>query len=113
MPPGCDPKGDEFTKKHGADGRFNCNCPACKSHNRQVFKDQGSGKTNPVDILVKTDDEILEESFTWLMEHLIPPNPDKFKGCALIFPDTAFFQNGKPTHIIKCDKDFCLIKVTN
>ena len=45
------------------------------------------------------------------MDHLVPPNPDKFKGCELIFPDTAFFNNGKPTHIIRNDKDFCLIKI--
>ena len=45
------------------------------------------------------------------MDHLVPPNPDKFKGCELIFPDTAFFNNGKPTHIIRNDKDFCLVKV--
>ena len=30
LPPGADPKGDEFTKKHGADGSFSCNCPACR-----------------------------------------------------------------------------------
>ena len=47
------------------------------------------------------------------MEHLVPPNPDKFKGCDLIFPDTAFFNGGRATHIIKNDKDFCLIMIKN
>ena len=47
------------------------------------------------------------------MEHLVSPNPDKFKGCELIFPDTAFFSGGKPVHIIKNDKDFCLMSIKN
>lgn len=47
------------------------------------------------------------------MEHLLPPNPTKFKGCELIFPDTAFFEDGICKVIIKNDSDFCLTGVKN
>ena len=85
------PKGDELLKKHGANGRFTCDCEACKSHIKAQYALQGKEKVNPVDKLIVKDEDIMDESFTWLMEHLVPPNPDKFKGCELIFPDTAFF----------------------
>lgn len=41
------------------------------------------------------------------MENLLPLN-DKFKGCELIFPDTVLFSKGKPTMIIRSDKDYCV-----
>jgi len=44
------------------------------------------------------------------MENLLPVN-DKFKGCELIFPDTVFFSKGKPSILIRSDKDFCLTAV--
>ena len=47
------------------------------------------------------------------MEKLLPPNPAKFKGCELIFPDTAFFEKGECKGIIKNDEDFCLMQVKN
>jgi hypothetical protein len=47
------------------------------------------------------------------MEHLLPPNPAKFKGCELVFPDTAFFEQGVCKYIIKNDEDYCLIQVKN
>ena len=48
-----------------------------------------------------------KQSFLWLMEHLLPPS-DLVKGCELIFPDTAFFDQGKAILMIKMDKEFCL-----
>ena len=47
------------------------------------------------------------------MEHLLPPIPAKFKGCELIFPDTAFFEKGECKCIIKSDTDFCLTAMRN
>ena len=47
------------------------------------------------------------------MEHLLPPNPAKFKGCELIFPDTAFFEQGVCKSIFKNDDEHCLIQVKN
>ena len=47
------------------------------------------------------------------MEKLLPPNPAKFKGCELIFPDTAFFERGECKSIIKNDEDYCLMQVKN
>ncbi len=46
------------------------------------------------------------------MEHLLPIN-DKFKGCALIFPDTVLFKAGKPSMLIRCDKEWCLTAIKN
>lgn len=43
----------------------------------------------------------------------MPPSADKFKGCELIFPDTAFFENGQCKCIIKNDEDYCLVQVKN
>lgn len=36
---------------------------------------------------------------------LVGPDPDKILGCPITFPDTAFFEEGKVTDIIKTDKD--------
>lgn len=47
------------------------------------------------------------------MEKLLPPNPAKFKGCELIFPDTALFEKGECKGIIKSDEDFCLTQIKN
>lgn len=47
------------------------------------------------------------------MEHMLPPaaQENSIKGCQLVFPDTAFYQQGKAKIIIKMDKEFCLIGV--
>ena len=47
------------------------------------------------------------------MEHLLPPNPAKFKGCELVFPDTAFFEQGVCKFLVKNDEDHCLVMVKN
>jgi len=64
------------------------------------------GKVDPVEHYIAREEaksgaekkaqviDIEHENFQWLMEHLLPPNPAKFKGCELIFPDTAFFEGG-------------------
>ena len=36
---------------------------------------------------------------------LVGPDPDKVMGCALQFPDSAFFLDGKVTEIMRTDKD--------
>lgn len=40
---------------------------------------------------------------------LLGPNPSMIQGCQIAFPDTAFFQDGKVSEIIKTDKDGFLI----
>ena len=47
------------------------------------------------------------------MNDLLPPNPDKYKGCEMCFPDTIFFQKGVGKKLIKHDKDFCLTATTS
>ena len=65
---------------------------------------------DPVEVYInKNKRTVVHEKFFWLMEKLIPPNPAKFKGCELIFPDTAFFENGLCKSIMKNDEDYCLI----
>ena len=46
------PKGDELLKKHGANGRFTCDCEACRSHIKAQHALQGKEKLNPVDKLI-------------------------------------------------------------
>ena len=43
------------------------------------------------------------------MLKLVGPDPDKVLGCTLYFTDTAFFEEGKVTEIVKTDKDGFLI----
>ena len=50
------------------------------------------------------------KDFAWLIEHLLPFS-ERIKGCECIFPDTIFFKNGKPSMIVRMDKDFCLTSV--
>jgi hypothetical protein len=40
---------------------------------------------------------------------LVGPDPDKVQGCPIDFPDTAFFQTGKVTEILRNDKEGFLI----
>ena len=40
---------------------------------------------------------------------LLGPNPDKIMGCAVQFPDSAFFTAGKVTEILKSDKEGFLV----
>ena len=73
-----------------------------------------------LDLAVKPIDKYMEDNedivckapFWWLMEHLLPPN-QKFKGCELIFPDTAFIKDEQCKFVIKNDKDYCLMQVKN
>ncbi|TNV84066.1 hypothetical protein FGO68_gene12787 [Halteria grandinella] len=49
-------------------------------------------------------------SFKELIVLLTGPDPENVLGCPLHFPDTAFFEEGKVTDIIKTDKDGCLVQ---
>jgi hypothetical protein len=82
-------------------------------HNQERFKNT---QKNLSDIQqkrneVKEQNEIFnlrvpgnERGFLWLMEKLLPPS-DQIKGCELLFPETVFFEQGKPKSLIKSDKD--------
>lgn len=55
--------------------------------------------------------EGIPRDFIWLMQNLLSTN-EKVKGCELIFPDTAFFKNGKPILVIRSDpREFCLLGI--
>lgn len=107
--------GDEFNKVHGAEGGFFCqqNCASCKYQVQTNALNALKGNINPVETFIYKNEKVETEQFSWLMEHLLPPNPAKFKGCELIFPDTAFFENGLCKSIIKNDEDYCLTQVKN
>ena len=51
-------------------------------------------------------------TFRWFMEHLLPPKK-KYKGCEILFCDTVFYSEGKPSVIMRSDADFCLTKEAN
>ena len=46
------------------------------------------------------------------MQHLLPIN-DNFKGCELIFPETVFYNHGKPVMFVQSDKEWCLTAIKN
>lgn len=55
--------------------------------------------------------------FKDFIKSLIPNPKDNakekmIKGCQVFFPDTLFFEKGKPSFLIQNDKDFCLAKVS-
>lgn len=52
-----------------------------------------------------------EIQFRDLIEKLFA-NSDKIKGAQILFPDTVFFDEGKPLFIARIDKDGCLYKIT-
>jgi hypothetical protein len=53
----------------------------------------------------ETKKTIKKISFRDLMILLVGPDPDKVMGCALQFPDSAFFLDGKVTEIMRTDKE--------
>ena len=82
---------------------------ATQPHIRYSFKHA----IHPVERLIADKaNKTKRKTFSWLMEHLLPIN-EKFKGCALIFPDTVIFKAGKPTMLIRCDKEWCLTAIKN
>jgi hypothetical protein len=52
-----------------------------------------------------------ELQFRDLVEKLFA-NTDKIKGAQILFPDTVFFDEGKPLFLARIDKDGCLTKIT-
>ena len=50
-------------------------------------------------------------TFVQIVEWLFANN-DKIKGAQILFPDTVFFDEGKPSFIARVDKDGCLFKIT-
>ena len=108
--------GDELHKVHGAEGGFFCqtNCAACKFQLKTHAIDRMKQSMNPVETWINNNIKSIEtEKFAWLIDHLLPPNPAKIKGCELIFPDTAFFEQGVCKCVIKNDEDYCLTAVRN
>ena len=50
-------------------------------------------------------------TFVQLVEWLFASS-DKIKGAQILFPDTVFFEDGKPYFIAKVDKEGCMIKIS-
>lgn len=51
------------------------------------------------------------QSFRWLVERMFSPVAD-ILGCQVTFPETVFFQEGKPKFIVRTDKNGCIYPVT-
>jgi len=88
-------QGDETNFLHKGKGGFKCTCFTCletaKPHDRFIHKIID----DPIEDVIKTSKEpVKQRSFNWLLEHLLPAMPDKFKGCELVFPDTIIFNKG-------------------
>jgi hypothetical protein len=63
----------------------------------------------------KIDMKLLNDTpvqFAQMIEWLFASN-DKIKGAQILFPDTVFFEDGKPSFIAKVEKEGCMQKITS
>jgi hypothetical protein len=84
---------------------FTCRCRVCldqvtKGHLFNVEK-----KVNMQLLVCQKYD------FQQLVEWLFG-NSEKIKGAQILFPDTVFFEEGKPSFIARNDKECCIVKIT-
>ena len=96
---------DEYGEEDKARAFFKCECMVCKE---QVIKG------HLFEIKKKTDMRLLTDTpaqFVQIIEWLFA-NSDKIKGAQVMFPDTVFFEDGKPSFIAKIDKEGCMQKIT-
>jgi len=56
--------------------------------------------------------EYERKNYVWLLDQLCSPT-EKIRGCHVNVCETVGFENGKPVHIIKMDKDNCVYKITS
>lgn len=112
---------DRLHDIHNANGMFSCFCSVCFGASKKSVGNtlhvmptilKQSMKKIEMRTLFTATVQGEKQDFLWLMTHLLP-STEKLKGCELIFPDTVFFENGKPKIIIRTDrqskdKDFCL-----
>ena len=72
-----------------------------------------SQTTDPMQALIDSapEGEVKETTFEHLLKLLLPPHPDKFRGCEVILPDTVVYSKGQPQMLLKMDKAFCLTAV--
>lgn len=84
---------------------FYCVCKVCKD---QATKGHLFDEKKKVNLQILTHTQI---EFVRLIEYLLATS-DKIKGAQILFPDTVFFEDGKPNFIARIDKEGCLFKVT-
>ena len=82
---------------------FSCQCKVCQA---QLSRVQVVKQKEDLHLLMDTP-----TPFVQLIEWMFPSS-DKIKGAQILFPDTVFFEEGKPAFIARIDKEGCLVKVT-
>lgn len=96
----------EYGDDNKARAFFNCeNCMVCKV---QVTKGHLFEVKKKINTSLLNDTPI---QFPQLIEWMFASS-DKIKGAQILFPDTVFFEDGKPSFIAKVDKEGCMIKIT-
>lgn len=100
-------KKQEFDEEKGEEERgsafFSCQCNMCQAQRSRV---QVVRQKEDLSFLTDTP-----TAFAQLIEWMFPSS-DKIKGAQILFPDTVFFEEGKPAFIARIDKEGCLVKVT-
>jgi hypothetical protein len=83
------------------EANITCKCPLCiatKTNANLVNKD--------IDVLAEMRSngiEITTIDFRELMNLLAGPDPENIQGCPLMFPDTAFFDEGRVVEVIRTE----------
>lgn len=95
----------KFTKEEYARAFFKCECIVCKT---QVTHEMMLLEKKKFNAAIYYEEEV---QFRDLIEKMFP-NSDKIKGAQILFPDTVFFEDGKPLFIARIDKDGCLTKIS-
>jgi len=93
--------GGDYGDDNKARAFFKCDCMVCKV---QVTKGHLFEVKKKADMRLLTDTPV---QFAQLIEWLFASN-DKIKGAQVMFPDTVFFEDGKPSFIAKVDKEGCM-----
>lgn len=95
----------EYGDDNKARAFFKCECMVCKV---QVTKGHLFEVKKKINTSLLNDTPI---QFPQLIEWMFASS-DKIKGAQILFPDTVFFEDGKPSFIAKVDKEGCMIKIT-
>jgi hypothetical protein len=95
----------EYGEDNKARAFFKCECMVCKV---QVTKGHLFEVKKKIDMKLLNDTPV---QFAQMIEWLFASN-DKIKGAQILFPDTVFFEDGKPSFIAKVDKEGCMQKIT-
>lgn len=99
------PQTGNVGKEELARAFFTCKCMVCLD---QVTKGHLFNVEKKVNMKLLVDSPTgFQQMVEWLFA-----SSDKIKGAQILFPDTVFFEDGKPSFIARVDKEGCMFKIT-